>query len=129
MVVRARGSLVTRSLGERLDDGRLRCDFCGQLNPVVYYECANFQIVGDVSGVFDSGDRFYACDPRRSLIDAGESQVLAEAPQAELAPQETSLNHGTGQAPPAHSTTVPQACQRSLADQTSKKGSSHDVIK
>ena len=67
---------MTVSLGMRRDDGRLLCDFCGQLDPVVYYECANFQIVGDRSGVIDSGDRFYACDPCRVLIDADDWRGL-----------------------------------------------------
>lgn len=63
---------MTLPLGARRGDGRLLCDFCGQLDPVVYYECANFQIDGGAVGLFDSGDRFYACGPCQSLIDAND---------------------------------------------------------
>jgi hypothetical protein len=68
-------------MGSRREDGRLLCDFCGELDPVVFYPVRPFQLVAAhpaLTEPFDSGDRFYACGPCRALIDVGDWRGLQQ---------------------------------------------------
>lgn len=69
-----RGDPGPHNVGLKVD-GTALCDFCAALDPGWFYPMGEFEIVGG-GGRFLSGDRMYACDECRALIDADDWRAM-----------------------------------------------------